>query len=217
MLITLQLNKLSEETIKQYKANLDEIYGSRSRKVDVHESMYCIPELTQEQSGLVDNTGLYPMRVQLGLQNDEVIGDAVIVNYPPLLPIFVPQSVDNDDYDGYKLETYRMESYGYCETIPDFMALIGEQINKSKRKFFVVFNIVDNAPDNPSFIANIVRSDHSKSLKEVKEIYYYQIHEVLNCKTEMITPMQKSDLLIKELRGDTLDYENLSSNLLEAN
>ncbi|MFS1430693.1 hypothetical protein LMH73_027160 [Vibrio splendidus] len=210
MLVTVNLNKLPDSVVDQYKQNLLDAFGDTSR-IKVSEDMYCLPELTSEQAGVDDCTGLYPMKFEHGLQNSDAIGELIIVRFPSPLPVVITQPDEPDEADS---ETHqeRLMSYGVCESISDFMLLVSEQLRASKRKFFITFGYSNPGDPLPIRSGHLIRSDHRKPMGENQRHCYFHIHEIVPSAVDILSPMQKSELMMLEISGKEIDAENLMGN-----
>ena len=64
MLINIEISKVSEVKLSEYRKNLAEVYGEGEPPIKVFAEMYQMDNLSTEVTRLEDNTGLYPVRFE---------------------------------------------------------------------------------------------------------------------------------------------------------
>ncbi len=216
MLVNIEISKVSEEKLSEYRKNLAEVYGEGEPPIKVFAEMYQMDNLSTEVTRLEDNTGLYPVRFDMSLSHQELLPEGIkIIKYPHCLPALVTQ-INYDKYNRIVETNSRLNKYGYCESFTDFMKIAGNQLNASQRNFLVTFSYIKGYERVSSEVdrGSLIRSDHTVPItsNQIEGILHYHVYEVVSSDYEDITSDQAFELLGMDLRGEAINTEDLRSN-----
>ncbi len=214
MLVNLNILKIPDETVRKYQARLDDFYNHEGQeRVVVKPEQYMVNNLPLELTGQKSAVGLYPVKISCSLGHADLLDEGVIVDeYPDFLPVEIVENIDLSDDGSYKKMKSRLPTYGICSNIPEFLALIKPEIDNCKRLFFIYFVNKKASANIWEKNGRLVKKDHSIPIDVNQTVYMYHICEVLTDGKVKIDRNQKTELRLRNLRGEHVNYECLEEN-----
>jgi hypothetical protein len=193
MLINFPFIPETDETVALWKTRIKKRNLSEKdlESVNFSKDKYIAPNLTKDDTGLDDNTGLYHPVFNIHHNSVSLEDGFVIESFPEFTPVTVTErriDQDADEDDVYSEQSDRLwKTYGYVLSINDFMELIGKQLQKSKRKFAVAFalrKIHDNIFHKNGRLHH--PNHENVNLIDDEDIISFHIYELLHKENDFI-------------------------------
>lgn len=196
MLVNFPFLPETQETVDEWIQNLKNAgYTDEKIKEANISTHYHIPDnLTKDDTGLDDNTGLYYPKMDLGYQSVQLEDGFKIEAFDDFMPVMLVENRRDQDYpydewdkeyieaDSFKITKEIMlgRNYGFVLSFDDFFNLIGNQLKDSSRKFAVSFSLHEYYYDIFHKRGRLYHPDHTQyDLKDGDPIYSFHIYELI--------------------------------------
>lgn len=214
MLINFPFLPETEESVQKWIKNLKEhnVPDQEIEDMNLNVNYYIPDQLTEEDSGRKDNTGLYTGHLLNNYQGVSLEEGYYIEPLPDFVPVIVTEnSIDEDATEEvYKFQSSPLyRSFGYVVSVEDFMMLIGDQLHESNRKFCVCFYLCDYHEDMFEKNGQLHCSDFAV-LEMPEKLISFNIFELLDKDSFVLEQEKRLGFFSKMINTDLDTFKNLS-------